>query len=201
MSSNEGWVVPAGMDERRFVILDVNPRCAQNRTYFAEMDEELNNGGRERLLHDLLSFDLSQVDLWHLPQTKALLEQKIRSLDTVDAFWFDRLHEADKWPQVVTCDKLHDEYLKAATQVGAGRKRGRAEFGKRLKELVPGLRKPRPTMEVAPGVTDRVWCYEFPSLHDCRTAFDELIGQPVDWPAPSQERGERAHSGTDEASV
>ena len=27
--------------------------------YFAEMDEELNNGGRERLLHDLLTFDLS----------------------------------------------------------------------------------------------------------------------------------------------
>ncbi|WP_143046877.1 primase-helicase family protein [Bradyrhizobium erythrophlei] len=32
MSSNEGWVVPAGMDERRFVVLDVNPRGAQNRT-------------------------------------------------------------------------------------------------------------------------------------------------------------------------
>ena len=29
MSSNEGWVVPAGMDERRFVVLDVNLRCAQ----------------------------------------------------------------------------------------------------------------------------------------------------------------------------
>ncbi|RXG87348.1 hypothetical protein EAS62_36010 [Bradyrhizobium zhanjiangense] len=25
MSSNEGWVIPAGMDERRFVVLDVNP--------------------------------------------------------------------------------------------------------------------------------------------------------------------------------
>ena len=77
MTSNEGWVVPAGMDERRYVILDVNPRCAQNRAYFAEMDEELNNGGRERLLHDLLTFNLRQVDLWHLPQTEALLEQKI----------------------------------------------------------------------------------------------------------------------------
>jgi hypothetical protein len=63
MSSNEGWVVPAGMDESRFVVLDVNPRCAQNRAYFAEMDEESKNGGRERLLHDLLAFDLTQVDL------------------------------------------------------------------------------------------------------------------------------------------
>ena len=25
MSSNEGWVVPAGMDERRFCVLDVDP--------------------------------------------------------------------------------------------------------------------------------------------------------------------------------
>jgi len=192
MSSNEGWVVPAGMDERRFVVLDVNPRCAQNRAYFAEMDEELNNGGRERLLHDLLTFDLAQVDLWHLPQTQALLEQKIRSLDTIDDFWFNRLHEASKWPRQIACDHLYAEYLKAASQVGVGRKRGPAEFGKRLAKLVPGLRKPRLTIEVEPGVMERAYCYEMPSLYECRAAFDELLGQRVDWPALPPERGERA---------
>lgn len=195
MSSNEGWVVPAGMDERRFVILDVNPRCAQKRTYFAEMDEELNNGGREQLLHDLLTFDLTKVDLWRLPQTKALLEQKIRSLDTVDDFWFNLLHEGDNWRDRVVCADLHAEYVKAAAQVGVARKRSPAEFGARLAKLVPGIRKNRPAIEMEPGVTRRVWCYEMPSLHDCRAAFDELLGQPVDWPALSPGEGKRAQYG------
>jgi hypothetical protein len=48
MTSNEGWVVPAGMDERRFCVLDVGSGCAQNHDYFREMDEELNAGGRDR---------------------------------------------------------------------------------------------------------------------------------------------------------
>jgi hypothetical protein len=192
MSSNEGWVVPAGMDERRFVVLDVNPRCAQNRAYFAEMDEELNNGGRARLLHDLLAFDLTQVDLWRLPQTKGLLEQKIRSLDTIDDWWFNRLHEGNDWPERIPCDHLYADYLKGASQLGVGRKRGSAEFGKRLAQLVPDLRRNRPTIEVDPGVVKRVWCYSMPSLDACRAAFDELLGQPVDWPALSSERGGRA---------
>lgn len=198
MSSNEGWVVPAGMDERRFVVLDVNPRCAQDRAYFAEMDKELNEGGRERLLYDLLTFDLTQVDLWHLPQTQALLEQKIRSLDTIDDFWFNRLHEGGEWPCRVVCEHLHAEYLKAASQIGVGRKRGPAEFGKRIAKLVPALEKHRPVIEVEPGVTRRVWCYEMPSLAECRAAFDELLGQPVQWPALSPGEGERAQDSPDD---
>jgi hypothetical protein len=195
MTSNEGWVVPAGMDERRFCVLDVGPGCAQNHQYFREMDEELNAGGRQRLLHDLLHFDLSQVDLWHAPQTRALLEQKLRSFDTIDDFWFNRLHEGDNWPNRIICADLHADYLKSATQIGVGRKRGPAEFGARLTKLVPGLRKIRPAIETEPGVTRRVWCYEMPSLDDCRAAFDELLGQPVDWPALSPGEGERAQHG------
>lgn len=202
MSSNEGWVVPAGMDERRFVVLDVNPRCAQNRAYFAEMDAELNNGGRERLLHDLLNFDLTSVDLWHLPQTQALLEQKVRSFDTIDDFWFNRLHESDEWPAQVVSDQLYAEYLKAASQIGVGRKRGPAEFGKRLAKLVPQIRKTRPAVEVEPGITKRVWCYELPSLEDCRLAFNELLGQPVDWPALPSGGGRRTEkSGLDDDDI
>lgn len=198
MSSNEGWVVPAGMDERRFVVLDVNPRCAQDRGYFAEMDEELNKGGRERLLHDLLTFDLSQVDLWHLPQTRALLDQKVRSFDTIDDFWYNRLDDGSDWPRQITCAELYGEYIKAAAQIGVGRKRGQAEFGKRLAKLVPGLRRFRPAIEVAPGVTKQVWCYEIPPLDECRAAFDELLGQPVDWPALPPGEGERAQQVPDD---
>lgn len=192
MTSNEGWVVPAGMDERRFCVLDVGSGSAQNHAYFGEMDDELKNGGRERLLHDLLSFDLTQIDLRNAPRTNALLDQKIRSFDTIDDFWFNWLYDAADWPDRIVCADLHAEYIKASTQIGVGRKRSPAEFGARLAKLVPGIRKNRPAIETDPGITRRVWCYEMPSLNECRAAFDELLGQPVDWPALSPGEGERA---------
>jgi hypothetical protein len=192
MTSNEGWVVPASADERRFVVLDVNPRCAQNRAYFAELDEELNNGGRERLLHDLLAFDLKQVDLWRLPQTQALLDQKVLSLDQIEEFWYNLLYAGDDWPKRIVCEELYGMYLNAAGKIGIGRKRSDAQFGKHLAKLVPGLRIPRPLIEVAPGVMKPKRCYELPSLHECRVAFDEYIGQPNPWPALPSGESERA---------
>ena len=91
MTSNEEWVVPAGKDERRFAVLDVVPNCAQNHSYFKEMDEQLAAGGLEHLLGDLLAFDLACVNLRQIPRTDALLEQKIRSLNSVESWWFERL--------------------------------------------------------------------------------------------------------------
>src|SRR5262249_41990557 len=86
MTSNSDWVVPAGKDERRFAVLDVNPRCAKNRAYFGEMVKELDNGGREALLADLLAFDLESVELGEIPRTTALVEQKIYSLGDIEAW-------------------------------------------------------------------------------------------------------------------
>ncbi len=79
----------------------------RNNEYFGEMYEELDRGGRERFLYELLSFDLAKFDIWQIPQTKALLDQKLRSLDPIDDFWFNRLwcgmllHGDDEWRDVV----------------------------------------------------------------------------------------------------
>ena len=199
MTSNEGWVVPAGMDERRFCVLDVGSLSAQNHEFFGEMDNQLNSGGRERLLYDLLKFDLDQVDLRHIPQTHALLEQKIRSLDPIDDFWYNRLWDGSDWPSRVICADLYADYIKASIQTGIGRKRSSAEFGTRILKLAPEIRKSRPAIETEPGVTKRTWCYDMPSLDDCRAAFEELLGQVVDWPALSPGEGERTeYSPSDE---
>jgi hypothetical protein len=71
ITSNRDWVIPAGKDDRRFCVLDISDRVAQNHAYFAEMDEELDAGGRAALLADLLAFDLSTVNLPQIPRTAA----------------------------------------------------------------------------------------------------------------------------------
>lgn len=191
MTSNEGWVVPAGPDERRFCVLDVNPRCAQNHEYFREMQAQLDDGGRERLLYDLLRFDLSKINLRSIPRTQALLEQKIRSLDPLDGWWLSRLtdgtsaHGRDDW-DLVTTDALYADYIKTADEQGVRRKRDRSSWGYRLKQIVPGIKKKRLRIEEE---ARRVWSYRLPPLCECREAFEAMLGQRIDWP-PEPNGGE-----------
>jgi len=184
MTSNESWVVPAGKDERRFAVFDVGANCAQNHQYFSEMDEELNAGGRERLLHDLLSFDLNTVDLRRIPMTAALLEQKIESLSDVDSWWLACLMEGtpsrnyEVWPPLVSREEIYADYLKTADEVGARRKRGKTTFAKRWRKLVgDSLDDTRPRNQ-----SGRPRFYVLPSLVECRRAFEKQFGQVIEWP-------------------
>jgi len=199
MTSNEAWVVPAGKDERRFVVLDVHPRCAQNHEYFAEMTEQLNNGGRARLLHDLLNFDLAKVRLRQIPLTAALLEQKLSSLDPVEDWWKNRLthgaptHRLEIWPEIIPFADLHDDYVHEADKLGIARKKKESEFGKILRKMIPGLTPTKPR-----DGGKRVPSYALPSLGQCRAAFENSIGHEIDWPAldddpPHEQAGKNVH--------
>jgi hypothetical protein len=76
MASNEKWVVPAGEDDRRFVVFDLLDTHKQDSDYFGAIRRELNAGGREGFLHDMLAMDLEG---WHprddRPMTQAKAEQ------------------------------------------------------------------------------------------------------------------------------
>ena len=91
VTGNPDWMVPAGFKERRWAIFDMGEDHMQDNAYFAAIDHEMNNGGREALLHYLLNFDLSQVDLRVIPKTAALLDQQIESMTPEQAWWFETL--------------------------------------------------------------------------------------------------------------
>lgn len=190
MTSNEDWVVPAGKDERRFCVLDIDPRCAQQHDYFREMDEELNSGGREALLADLLAFDLDSINLRKIPRTGALLEQKIRSFDSVEMWWYEALmrgaitRDGETWPANVQKSQLVDDYIASAERIGIKRKAAETELGMKLAKLVPGLRSEKVTIYDDGGVSRRRHCFVLPPLEECREAYADALQQPVDWPEP-----------------
>jgi hypothetical protein len=82
MASNSDWVVPASHDERRYAVFDVSGNRVGNRAYFKALAEETEGGGLAAMLLDLEDMELGD---WHprqgIPQTRALLEQKQRSLE------------------------------------------------------------------------------------------------------------------------
>jgi Family of unknown function (DUF5906) len=69
VTGNQDWIVPAAKEERRFAVLDVGDKHREDHKYFAAIERQMEAGGREALLHHLLNFDLSQVNLRTIPKT------------------------------------------------------------------------------------------------------------------------------------
>lgn len=55
--SNEDWVVPVqGADERRFFVLECGDGRRQDRDFFAAVDEQMENGGLEAMVEELMTW-------------------------------------------------------------------------------------------------------------------------------------------------
>lgn len=93
MCSNSEWVVPASSDERRYFCLTVSDKHQGDFDYWNRLNDLIDNGGTEALLHYLLSVDLTDFNIRAVPQTEALAKQKVQSLDALPAFLFDALSE------------------------------------------------------------------------------------------------------------
>jgi hypothetical protein len=183
VSSNSDWVVPAGLEERRFFVIDVSEARMQDRKYFGAVINQMEKGGREALLDFLMNYDLNGVDLGKFPQTDALMEQKLHSMPPVHKWWYDRLMDGavlstvSNWPPLIECHLVHENFIEQSSKTGIPRRATETELGTALKKLVPELQKRRPTIG---GV--RAWCYELPPLEECRACFDRLTGNPNPWP-------------------
>ena len=101
IASNNAYVVDASDDERRYAVLNVSSRFAAppgagpedvRVRFWRDLRAEMDGGGIEAFLHDLLEMDLGD---WHprydVPQTTALNEQRAASLKGFDRIWFDAL--------------------------------------------------------------------------------------------------------------
>jgi hypothetical protein len=182
IASNSTWVVPAGLDERRFVVIDVSEVHKQDTGYFSALNTELKNGGFAALLHHLLSLDISDFNPRQFPKTAALLETKLLSMSPVQRFWYECLWSGDNggaggcWSREVSCSTLHNKYLEFGHSHGDRRRAAQTELGRALKKMVPGLTTIRRREARAQS---NHWI--FPELEACRGAFCEIFGQIIDW--------------------
>ena len=196
IASNSPWVIPAGVDERRFLALRVSEDKKQDHKYFQKLRDEMDNGGREAMLFDLLRMDISGVNLRKAPRTETLFDQIIRSEDSVFKFWYDilsngKLHayspgwfELDaysrEWDKVLVQD-FYDRYCAYAKNLGDHYPMPDSLFGKRLRELCPDIKKCRPGKDGS-----RAWEYKFPSLDECRKTFESIVNFEIDWSADTE---------------
>lgn len=187
MTSNEIWVVPAGMEERRFCVLDVSDAEMQNAEYFAAIDAEAENGGYEAFLQYLMDFDLKKVNLRNIPQTAALLEQKIRGLSAEMAWWYQCLQEGEiiageGWPDKIPKVYFYGQYITYCNSIA--KRSQHLDKGKLYQEIKNELEEVGKDF-VACRLSDqsgkRMWAYTMPDLEACRNQFSKKIKYEIEW--------------------
>lgn len=115
MASNSEWPVAIPLDDRRYAVFKCDESERQNEAYFAPLLQELDNGGRAAMLHDLLAHDVNEAALRHPPASLAKLEIAIKSLDGVQRWWLDKLQSGDLigggWHAHYPKEEVYADYL------------------------------------------------------------------------------------------
>ncbi len=184
---NEKWLVPASQDERRFAVFDLGNGRLQDRQFFIDMREGMERGGYAHLLRYLLDFDLSQVDVNDAPKTKALIDQKHASLDTVEQWWLDCLHSGQiaggdwggEWPETVPTNRLREAMCRWARGRNIrSRLPEEVGFGRIIAQIAGSLRKKKSRSE---NLKDTSYAFINPGLEVLRADWEKHIGGEVDW--------------------
>jgi hypothetical protein len=173
-STNDKWVVPATWDERRYAVFEVNPLYKGQKEYFNALFAEVDGGGAAAMLWDLLKMDLEG---WHprdhIPQTQALVDQKVQSLDGLGQWWFDKLNTGEtpvsekNNPRWVLTDRLWEE----VTQHNAkSRWVTIREVGLFLKDLGCEHKS-----------NGTAWGWIFPPIKEARRAWEVKMGGQCEW--------------------
>lgn len=188
LTSNERWMVPAELDDRRWAVFDVGDGRRRDVAFFQAMDAQMDNGGRERLLYDLLNCDVSGVNLRDPPVTAALVDQKIEGLDDVAQWWYECLMRGTVetgdyafWPDGagIASARVYDAYLAEQKRLNSRARRSvETRVSKELRRLCPKLTSRRVMVDGGKRVPTMV----FPHLWEARAAFEQLLGRCIDWP-------------------
>ncbi len=188
-ASNEDWIIPRGLDDRRFIVVDVSDKHKEDYSYFGPIKKQLQNGGYEGLMHELMQFDISSFNPRDVPDSLKQngWELKIRSGGSILQWWFSVLDNgymyenpdvyADEpthdWHSSAKKTEIHKLYLKWCDAHKIGHPEMDSVMGRRLKEWGVGSSRSRRN--------GRIPFYEFPNLQDCRRVFSEICGIPFDY--------------------
>jgi hypothetical protein len=186
-ASNEDWVIPRGIGDRRWVIYDVSDCYKEDLIYFEAIEKELVNGGYEALMYELMTTDLTGYTPRLIPTEMKMAgwELKIMSGGTILAWWFDCLDKgyfetngenefmSAVWWDMCKKEDVHAHYLRWCEKHKKAHPETNSVMGRKLKEF--GVKDSRPRSR---GMIPH---YNFQSLEESRQLFSELLGIPVEY--------------------
>ncbi len=177
LSSNEGWAVPAELDDRRFFVLNVTHPLRdsekEKNDYFDVLTDWADNGGHQYLLHHLLTRDISRFNHRLRPQTAALVDQQLATLNKPQKVVYVGLfngtltaHKVDGRRIFVATRLLREGHdLRIEHETSLGRELRKAD-GNSKQETVDGK---------------KVRGYWLPPLPEARASWARANGLRINW--------------------
>ncbi len=107
LDSNNPFVVPMTVDERRYIMLIVSSKYKVNEAYFAELYKLASTVEfKESLMFDLMNFDYKpwEKHLRTAPKTEASLEQLLHNMDIYEQWFYDVLESGEFKNGIYTSD-------------------------------------------------------------------------------------------------
>lgn len=179
-ASNAEHLKNTERDDRRDFSLRVSESRKDDHAYWKQVNHEIENGGVEAMVHDLLAMDLTEFNVRAKPHTTELLEQKLLSLGPIQRWWYECLHnggmeEDDSWPDFVPTVDM----VAAVCNLNGGkmhRKPSTVDVVAALKKLCPSV-----VANQKDNGLGRKRGLDLPPLEQARAEFYAYIGSPVAW--------------------
>lgn len=171
LSSNKDWVVPMEQDDRRFLVIDVLNRMQKDNKYFDSLTSQMDNGGYEALLYDLQKRDISNVNIRDYPNTEAILDNKLNSMDTIDQWIYYRLKD-QPFNDEESIQVLYEDYKNSC---GKGWISSKLKWSKHMWKIFKSV------MSVVRKFKESGRYYRFDDIDECRNVFAERLKTPIDW--------------------
>ena len=178
-ASNNEWVVPAGLDARRYFVLKVSEERKQDNAYFEAIKSQLINGGYEAMLYDLLEMAQGLPDRpLRAIVTEAQFEQKTHSCPVL-SLWYKYLCEGMiagyyEWNESIPDDTEFEDYKRHVT---SGSKLSRTQFLQRMQTIRGPVQR---TTLYNSNTKRRLHGHKLPQLEVCRESFTKQYGVAFD---------------------
>jgi hypothetical protein len=186
-ASNYANAVLIDPGERRWMVMSVSDKRQEDAKYFTAFVEQMESGGKEALLHDLIKRDLSKgPDPRRIIRTGALTDAYMACADPIDALMLGLLNEGwlpgehDTPSNETTAAHLFDYFTQSN---GQGRFINDRAIGRRIKETFPSVTSDTNGYFKRYGRSGtRTTRYIFPSLWQSRREFARRLRMNIDWP-------------------
>ena len=168
-------------DDRRDFTLRVSESHKRDHTFWNDLNQKIDSGGVEAMVHDLLEMDLSDFNVRKKPNTKEFLQQKLHSLGPIGQWWHDCLmrgaiRDDDRdWHDFVSTSGA----LEGIKEVNGGRTYQNLNMitvVQEIKKLCPSAKKLQKQKR-----GDRRRGLFLPSLQQARTEFEKYIDGSIEW--------------------
>lgn len=179
MATNEKFVLPLNMDDRRFFMIKVGEKRKKDRGYFKDIEKQLKNGGYSALLYDLLHRDLTGVNLIDFPSTQTILDNKINGLNSVGQWIFQCLCTEEIPESKLPIADLYHKYMTFCQEMRI-RIWTQPLWSREIKKYFPTLTRKR--VSGSSQSTYDNWSDQAEdTVEGCRRIFAEKLNADIQW--------------------